>query len=784
MKSSSVKYIDEFIFNNRLSVLIIGGILSVFLGYQALQLKPSASYEKMIPLEHEYIKNYLSHIDDVPSGNSIKIAVVAKSGDIFNPKYLEALRKINDEVFFLPGVDRIGMKSLWTKNTKWNAVTEDGFEGGTVISDRYDGTAETIHIIKSNVSRSGVIGTLVANNFKSTMIVLPLLSIDAKTGKKPDYSELSEHLENIRSKYTDDTIGLHIIGFGKLVGDLIDGIGSIALFFLASVLMTLVLLYLYSHCLRATLLPVFCSLLAVTWQLGLLHLLGIGLDPYSILIPFLIFAIGVSHGVQVVNAVAIESGRGLKKLDAAKMTFRDLAGPGSSALISDAIGFLTLLLIPILVIRELGLGATIGVLILAITNLLILTVLFSYFGISKSGIEHATHRETKEDWFSNLFSNIATKNASYATVALSICLVVVGLHYSQNLKIGDLDKGAPELHADSRYNKDVEFIVNNYSTGSDVLVLMVETGEYNCVAYETLDYMDRLQWRLKQLPTVQNVSSAVNSAKKMGALLNDGNMKWYSIPRSQQAIFSNVSSLPEGLFYNNECNLSLIFVSLDDHKAETLSGVAKVVQDFESQYSDLKVQVLLGAGNAGIALATNEVIEQSQTTILIAVYLVVFLVILITFRSFTAAIYILIPLSVTSVLGQALMTQMGIGVKVATLPVIALGVGIGVDYGIYIYSRIKYYLNKGQSFRTAYVNCLRTTGKAVMFTGLTLAVGVCTWIFSPIKFQTDMGVMLIFMFLWNMVGSLTFMPALLFIHQSVFSKGVSLNTKSVGVNYD
>jgi len=154
------------------------------------------------------------------------------------------------------------------------------------------------------------------------------------------------------------------------------------------------------------------------------------------------------------------------------------------------------------------------------------------------------------------------------------------------------------------------------------------------------------------------------------------------------------------------------------------------------------------------------VIADAQTLMLIFVYIVVSVLCFITFRSIRAIICIITPLALTSILCQALMAQMGIGVKVATLPVIALGVGIGVDYGIYIYSRLEALLIEGKNLHEAFFQTLKTTGKAVSFTGLTLAIGVGTWIWSPIKFQADMGILLTFMFLWNMFGALLLLPAL------------------------
>ncbi len=169
---------------------------------------------------------------------------------------------------------------------------------------------------------------------------------------------------------------------------------------------------------------------------------------------------------------------------------------------------------------------------------------------------------------------------------------------------------------------------------------------------------------------------------------------------------------------------------------------------------------LLAAGNSGIEATTNIVIAKAQYLMLAVVYGVVILLCLLTFRSLRAMISIVVPLALTSILCQALMAWMGIGVKVATLPVIALGVGVGVDYGIYIYSKLRYYLRQGKSVHQSYFLTMKTTGKAVAFTGVTLAIGVSTWAFSPIKFQADMGILLTFMFLVNMLGAIILLPAL------------------------
>ncbi|NLY12655.1 MAG: RND family transporter [Gammaproteobacteria bacterium] len=766
-RNNPAAVLERLIFNNRPAVVLICVLISAFLFWNAAQVRPETSFEKMIPLKHPYIERMLEHRDDLANlGNSVRISVESVNGDIFNKDYMETLRQISDEAFYIPGVDRSGLRSLWSPNVRWTEVTEQGFAGGEVIPQTYDGSAESLDELRDNILKSGQVGRLVGNNFKSSIVEIPLLEAfpdpnDQSKLLKLDYQEFSHNLEQqIREKYQlqNPNVKIHIIGFAKKVGDLIDGLIGVALFFAVAIAITFVLLLWFTKCMKSTLAVLFSTLVAVGWQLGLLHLMGFGLDPYSMLVPFLVFAIGISHGVQKINGIAMASGTALDALTAARMAFRQLFVPGLVALSSDAVGFITLLLIDIGVIRELAIGASVGVAVIILTNLIFLPVLISYIGISKKAVQVSRDNAARDNPLWRLASNFANPKVAAISVVIAVCALLFGLWYGQNLKIGDLDQGAPELHADSRYNLDNDFVIRNYSTSSDVLVVMVKTPSEGCSSYNTLKAMDDLSWRMENTPGVQSVISMVTVSKQVIKGMNEGNLKWETLSRNQDILNNSISRADT--LYNADCSLAPLLVFLEDHKAETLSTAVAAVEDFAAHNNTDEHEFILAAGNAGIEAATNDVISASETMMLIAVYSAVILMCLITFRSITATICIILPLVLTSVLGNALMAYMGIGVKVATLPVIALGVGIGVDYGIYIYSRLETFLRMGMPLQEAYYQTLKSTGKAVLFTGVCLAIGVATWIFSAIKFQADMGLMLTFMFLWNMFGAIWLLPAL------------------------
>jgi len=753
--------LGSLLINARVMLLLAFVLLTGFFGFQASHLRPDASFEKMIPISHSYIVNFLENRADLSGlGNAVRITVETTEGDIFTAEFQDTLRRITDEVFYINGVDRAGLQSLWTPNVRWQEVTEEGFVGGSVIPDDYDGTPRTLRKLRSNTLKSGQIGRLVANNFKSATILAPLVEVDPETGERLDYQALSADLEKlVRDKYENDTIKVHITGFAKLVGDLIDGAALVGAFFGIAFVITAVMLYLYCRCQWLTIATLTCSTVAVVWQLGLLHTMGMGIDPYSMLVPFLVFAVGISHSVQIINRFSHYACAGVDNRTAARQSFMRLCKPGFVALISDGVGFLTLRVIDIPVIQELALVASTGIAILIVTNLVLLPIVLSYTGISHSCHGHRAMKANSEFAHWRLIASVTQRGPATVVLVVSALLFAGGAYIGQNQKIGDLDPGAPELRPDSRYNLDNAFLTENYSTSTDVFVVMVRTEPQQCGSYSTISAIDYFQGVMGSVPGVQSIISLVDISKLVIMGMNEGSPKWHAISRNKYILNNSLSRVPSNLL-NTDCSMVPVILFLEDHKADTLAQVVDAVESFAAEYNTEKIRFMLAAGNAGIEAATNIVIAQAQWDMLLWVYGVVIALCLITFRSISATACIIIPLMLTSVLAQALMALLGIGVKVATLPVIALGVGIGVDYGIYIYSALERALKEHGNLADAYFDALKTTGTAVAFTGLTLAVGVGTWIYSPIKFQGDMGLMLTFMFFWNMVGALLFLPAL------------------------
>ena len=757
-----VNLLELVLFRNRVFVVGLFAIITVFLVFMATQIKLGASFSKNVPLNHEYMQTYLKYQKDFGGANSILIAVCDANGDIFNEKFFATLKGVHDQLYFIPGVNRVLVQSLFSPSVRFVEVVEDGFAGGPVIPADFTADERGLKIVKANIEKAGIVGRLIASDYSCAMVSSQLLEIDPSTGKTLDTLAFAEQLEReTRGKFETEQISIHVIGFAKMVGDVADGAKGVVVFFAIAIVITTILVWFFCRSVLLTLLPIVCSLIAVIWQIGLLSLLGFSIDPMSILLPFLVFAIGVSHGVQMINALGKHVATGMHGKEAAQCCTRTLLIPGIVALLSDTIGFLTLLAIDIGIIRELAITASIGVAVVILTNLILLPVLASFIRFNPVYIKRVTSPNPMIDKMWDKMAVFAERKVALVVVVVSVLLYVLALNHASNMRIGDLHAGAPALHEDSRYNTDTALITDRFAITSDILKVIVETQENGCTYHKTMDAIDRFQWQLENIQGVQSSVSLPSVAKQVNAGYNEGNVNWHMLPRNKQSLVQASARVETSTgLLNADCSVMPIVLFLKDHKAETIDRVVAEVKRLASEYETDTLKFKLASGPVGVMAATNEAVSAAQAPMMWYVYGAVIILCLLSFRSVRATISVVLPLYLVSTMAQALMVELSIGLTVSTLPVIALGVGIGVDYGIYVLANMSPLIAQGKNIHEAYYQALKERGSAVIFTGITLAIGVSTWVFSALKFQMDMGILLTFMFLVNMIGAIIVLPAL------------------------
>ncbi len=814
-----LRIVEPPIFKWRAVTLTVLLLLTVFFGWNAAQLRPNAGWLKMVPKQHPYMQTFMKYYRDFGGANTVLISLHNNKGDIYQPEFMETLRKASDDAFFIPGVDRARVTSIFSPSILYVEVVEGGLSGENVIPSTYTPTPEMMLRIKRNVAKASVIGRLVSQDQTTALIQLELLENDptagttaaqadlakpmrermreawergslvgetapehptlvdrikavtalSMKGEKPepglDYVKVGDKLEEIRAKYESKDISVSIVGFAKVVDDMTKASMEVAAFFVIALILTGLLLWVYIGSFRLAILVVATSLVACTWELGLLNLVGYGLDPFAMLVPFLIMSVSVSHGVQYANSWANEvATKGVTPYQASLATFRALAIPGVVALLTNVAGFSTIYLINIQVIREMSVNAAFGMAGVIIVNKVLLPAMLSYMRLPNIP-KFREAQELRERMGDAVFKKMAVlTHRGPATIVLIVCalLSVFGASQYHKVQIGDTTEGVPELRPDSRFNQDARNIAHNFTMGVDHLKVVVEGFDDGCVDYSVASEIDNFNWYMKNQEGVRDVLSLYDLAKFAHAGLSEGRLDAEVLPHEQQALAQITALVPTTTgMLNNTCSAIALFIFTTDHKAATITHLTDAVKEYGAKFQkDKRINFRLASGNIGVMAATNEEVKRNELPVVGWVYAVIILFLWLSFRTLSGVLCVILPLSMVTLLGYALMVAMGIGQKVATLPVLAFACGVGVDYGIYSYSVIAAGLRKGMSLEEAYYQKMRSTGKATLFTGLGLATGVALWIFSKLQFQKDMGILLVFGFTTNMVGAIVVLPAL------------------------
>ena len=819
----------------RRGLLFLGLLLAtLFMGWHAGHLKPDAGFEKQIPYAHPYMKVFRKYQAQFGGANLISVALLRTDGQtIYDPVFTDRLKKLTDAVFFLPGVDRSRLSSLFSPGTVYIEAVEGGLEFGDVVPRDFTATPQMLARVRSNVGKGAQIGRLVSVDETGSLIVAELLERNPDTGEKLDYNRLASLLEDqVRRRiespdmieyrlknsrppfapnevvyrgYTDlgwklrfanfqaekrtaddrpiflkgpelvptrvanpdyqPGMKVAILGFAKVVGDVSDASAEVVGFFGIAVLLMFGLLWIFSGSPKLALLTLSAALAAVVWELGLLQLAGFGLDPFAILVPFLILSIGVSHGVQYINhwgqAVAVD---GLDSLSASKAAFRKLFIPGTVAILTNVIGFAMLAFIKIRIVQEMAINAALGMAAVIITNKLMLPVALSWVKLRNPAAFRAGTARRNRLWEPawQRLSRFATPRPAMAAIGVSLGLLAWALVHYPHLAIGDLQAGVPELRPDSRYNQDSAAVVSEFRIGTDVMKVMAVAPPYGCVKKPVIQAIDALDESLKETPGVLGVLALPEAGKVIYSALNENAPKWRVLPAREGALAAIFRPIPSTLgIQNGDCSVMPVLVFTGDHRAETIARVIETVKGFQKLNPQLPIRLELASGNLGVMAATNEEIRASELVVIIWVHVTLLVFVWLSYRTIASVVAIITPLVLCSLLTYGFMAVWGIGMKSATLPVAAFGVGIGVDDGIYLWGALVTVLKQpGVKLQEAFAAAFRAAGRGTMFTSLALLLAVSTWLLSGLQFQADMGLLLLFMFFTNLLGALFLMPAL------------------------
>lgn len=741
-------------------------VVTAFFLFCLKDLKVQTSVQDFIPQKHPYVEVNNRLMDIFGGLNQVSIALEPKEGDIFQASLLDKVVRITADLYYKEGVNIGRIVSLSARKIKRIEGTEDGFRVERLLRE-VPGTPEEMALLKQAIARNHLVyGPVVAKDFSATQIMLDYYP-DVPSRK------IFKDLNEIIQREEDENINFYLAGRPILEGWLDYYLPRLVRVFLGTVLIMAILLLLAFRSKRGIILPFVAALMGVIWGLGILTLSGYRLDPATTLVPFLILAIGISHSIQFIKRYYEEIR--IHPDDRKKAAEKTLAGlnvPVRASILTDGLGFLSLWIVPLAIIKSLAITAGAGVLGLFFTVMTFIPAVLTYLPVP---VKIEMEREARTSfvdrglrWLAGIGKHPLRRSV---VLLLFVSLSALGIKGISEITVGDNEEGSAILYPDSPYNVAEKFI-NDKFTGANPYFIFVEgKGEESLIDWEILKEMEALQQHLlSEIPEIGYAVSLADYIKGLNFVIDGGtNPASFVIPENNGTIAEylflySISGFPGDFdpVVSPDYQYANIKFDFKDHRGETIEKAIAASKDWikrehKSQAADFK----LAGGLIGSTAAVNEIIAKSLPQNILLISILVLFRISLALRSVIGGLFLFLPLAFSIIVTFGIFGLFGVTLTVETLPVAAMGIGLGIDYSIYIAARIHEEVLRGSGnpdVFEAIQRALATSGKAVFFTGIIIGAGVFSWLFSSIKLQAKLGAALGSLFVINMLAALILLP--------------------------
>jgi predicted RND superfamily exporter protein len=759
----------------RYGFLSICLVVSLFFVYQLKNISFNTNLGDFYPLKHPYVQIQNRLIKIFGGLNQVSIAIEAKDGTILNPVTLDKVWNITSDLYLTDGINAERVVSLSARKIKHIEANEEGFVTDRLMHDPPK-DEKGIIILKQRIVRNPLVyGPIVSRDFKATLI-------QADFESSVSVKNIFKILQALKKRYEDQNNIIYISGQPVLQGWLDFYLPRMSVLFLITLFAMAVVLYNAFKSRRGVLLPLLSASMATLWGLGLTAFLGYKLTPATVLAPFLVFALGVSHSVQYVKRYYEYMGRHKRdsKAAAIKIT-QNLFVPAFESLLTDFIGPLTLFFVPLGMVHSLAVAIGFGILSIFFSTVILVPNLLSFMKPPKRLEIIREERKTITNKILIALAKLAThKKSRWTVIIIFFVLTFIALFGTTKLIVGDKYPGTSLLYRNSPFNQAESFISEKFST-TDPYYILVEGKLQDAVLNPiVLQEMDSLQRYLeKEVKGVGRTLSLVEYIKGMNMVMFGGKREEFRIPDNDKTIAEymflySLNGFPGDFnpVVNPNYQYANIKVDLRDHKASTINEVLKKTQEWiKLQHKSDAVTFSYAGGNIGMMAAVNQIVSTMLLENSLQTSLLVFLCLVFAFGSLVSGWLLILPLIFRTLLMFGALGFLKVGLTQEMIPLVALGIGFGVDFGIYIVQRVKDELKeRGGDIKDALVNAMATSGKAVFFTGLTLTLGIATWMFSNILMQVRLGLLLGFFILFNAIGTLIVTPSMIMTVQPKFLK--------------
>ncbi len=754
----------NLLFNSRKMVLAIILLITVFFAFQIPAVRMLSDFADLLPQEHPYIKLHNSIRDTFGGANIIVLALEVQEGTIFTNETLDRIHRLTQKLDEVSNINHHLVTSLTHRNTRKIWLTPEGTIKSTPyynpVHDPY--TEEQLEKIKRDVvSSTRVFGLLVSPDLKSALIKGTL------NEGQLDYGKVFEELQVLRDAESVPGVRIYATGHPVLAGWVDSYSPQILQIFLYTIFIVLAILVVYSRRFYGVLLPLIGMILTSIWGVGFMGLFGYNLDPLMLVVPFLISARSMSHGIQKVERYFLELSRTGDKEEAARNTFNSLFRPGALAIVADACALALIGLGSVPINDKMAVYASFWALCMVVTVLVSVPMLLSLLPQPKNvALKHTIIRRI----FPKLALVTATPARAKGVLWTSLVIAIIASYFSSWVQIGEPEPGSPLLFHDHDFNISSKAI-NQRFPGSEELFIIARTSEKAGLKRpEVLRALNDFQNYMMYDETLGGTKGVPDLITTVNRMTRNDDPRWAVIPQFNNEIgglmFAYMMSapIPGALieYQDTDDRVANMVFYYKDHTGKTIRRAMHMVKEWRdrvaSQIDGFDIE--LAGGPVGVTAAIDEEAYETNVIVVPAVMILILLFTLWFYTSLHAGILILGAMAFATTLSYACMGIMGLGLNVNTVPMIAVGIGLGVDYAIYMMDRIKEELHVADSLQHAITTAVSTTGVAIAITATTLIGGIILWVFvSELRFQADAAQLLFIMLVLNAGAAMFLVPA-------------------------
>ena len=784
MESLRVRF-ARLVLGHRRAAFLIFGLITLFfaLGLPRVQLR--TIFSDLLPTDDPFVQVYQAH-PNFGSPLTVMVMVKRTDGDIYNAETLGKVWKLTRDIDLAPGVDHEQILSITTTKARYSEATPYGIDMRPLMSDHPPATDEEIAQFRKRVDNAPNVRVfLISKDDRSTIVMATFIE------QKIEYGEAFEYINKLAEGVRDAHHEVYVAGQPTLIGWVYRYEWQMVGIFAVTLGALILALALYMRNMVGVLTPIITSATAGIWAFGFVGWLNISIEPLLMVIPLLLTARSFSHAVQFTERFYEVYAHVKDRVKASEITMTVMMSPSVLGIFTDILGIIVVVAAPIPAMVRHAIFCGMWAVWLIPTGCVMISLLLATLPAPRN-VAALTDRESSSGFYrllNHVLGSIASiTHGKRARITAAVVLVgsVVIIDFAHKIKIGNPVEGTNLLWQDSEFNTSVRAINRNFP-GVNTLEIVLEAKNpdnnenWTSQKLDTIETSQKLQVLMESGPNPPRATLSFSDyIRESNRLFNGGNPKWNEVdPRERAvaaaAVGAMMGSGPKNFSHVVDSGLQSSTVSLwyPDNKQETVDAALAAAKEAVAAVGEdhPEFRVRLGTGTIALQEAVNRVIKRYQWVVIGVVNLFVFLMCAAAYRSIVAGLLLLVPVNLANEALIAAMHLLGVGLDVNSMIVAAIGVGVGIDYGIYLLSRIcEEYRASNGDWAAAIDASLRTTGKAILFTATVMALGILPWyLMSGLKFVADMGLLLIAIMAINMVLALVVLPLLVWLVKPSFA---------------